>query len=54
VDLDFPDPVAKYPLKAFKGRRLVVLPIAFDFKNQEGALNARVTYDGVARLRRYR
>ena len=52
---DFPDPVAKYPLKRFRGnRRLVRLPIAFDFKDVRGSFSARVTYDGIARLRRYR
>ncbi len=52
---DFPDPVAKYPLKKFRGnKRIVRLPIAFDFKDVHGSFDARVTYDGIARLRRYR
>jgi hypothetical protein len=51
---DFPDPVATYPLSAFRNKRLVRLPIAFDFKDESEDFSARVTYDGIARLRRYR
>lgn len=51
---DFPDPVSSYPLASFQNRRLVVLPIAFSFKDVHGAFDARVTYEGEARLRRYR
>jgi hypothetical protein len=50
----FPDPVAKYSLKRFRNRRIVRLPIAFDFKDVRGSFRAHVTYDGIARLRRYR
>ena len=52
---DFPDPVAKYPLTKFRGKkRIVRLPIKFDFKDVHGSFDAHVTYDGIARLRRYR
>jgi hypothetical protein len=51
---DFPDPVATYALKQFRNKRLVRLPIAFDFTDAKEGFNARVTYDGIARLRRYR
>ena len=51
---DFPDPVSTYPLGSFKNRRIVVLPIAFDWTDAHDGLEARLTYDGVGRLRRYR
>jgi hypothetical protein len=51
---DFPDPVATYRLADFRGKRLVRLPIAFDFTDERADFSARVTYDGIARLRRYR
>jgi len=51
---DFPDTVSRYPLRRFRGRRIVRLPIAFDFKDVHDSFSARVTYDGIARLRRYR
>lgn len=51
---DFPDPVRSFPLASFENRRLVTLPIAFSFRDAHDSFDARVTYDGVARLRRYR
>ena len=51
---DFPDPVQTYRLSAFRNKRLVRLPIALDFKDESEDFSARVTYDGIARLRRYR
>jgi hypothetical protein len=53
-DPRFPDPVSKYSLKRFRGRRIVRLPIKFDFKDVRGSFDAHVTYKGIARLRRYR
>jgi hypothetical protein len=51
---DFPDPVASYALSSFKNRRLVRLPIKFDWTDAHDAFSARVTYEGIGRLRRYR
>jgi hypothetical protein len=51
---DFPITVSTYPLSAFKNERLVRLPIAFDLEDEGADFSAHATYDGVARLRRYR
>jgi hypothetical protein len=51
---DFPDPVSSYSLKRFRNKRIVRLPIKFDFTDNRGSMRARVTYTGIARLRRYR
>ena len=51
---DFPDPMSSYSLKRFRNKRIVRLPFKFDFTDDSGSLSARVTYKGIARLRRYR
>jgi hypothetical protein len=51
---DFPDTVSSYPLSSFENRRLVTLPITFELADTSGSLDAHVTYEGTARLRRYR
>jgi hypothetical protein len=50
----FPITTSTYPLASFENRRLVKLPIAFAFDDDRADFSAHTTYDGVARLRRYR
>lgn len=51
---DFRDHVSSYPLASFENRRVVTLPISFDLRDAHDSFDARLTYSGEARLRRYR
>jgi hypothetical protein len=51
---DWPSFVETYPLSSFENRRVVTLPISLAYRDAHGSFDARVTYRGEARLRRYR